>query len=240
MSRSSFERIRAGLDLTSFLKTWDELPKSWDPSVWFGRVAPLELEIGSGKGLFLRTAAAASPEHDFLGIEVAYRYALTSAAGLAKNGVKNAKMVCADGAKLLAELLPPESLYAAHIYFPDPWWKKAHRKRRIFRADVVKLLESRLISGGTLFFRTDVEEYYRSTLALVAAETTLCGPCVTENGAEDAADSAPGSVLAVGPVECGEDNPPAKMGEDVPFLTHFERRTRLNHLPVYGCHWVKR
>lgn len=237
MSRRSFDRIVGNLDLTGRLSLYDALPSAWNPLVMFGRVAPIELEIGSGKGLFLRKAALANPAHDFLGVEVAYRYALISAAGLAKNGVKNALMVNADAAKLLAERVPAESLAAVHIYFPDPWWKKSHRKRRILRFDVVKLIENRLLPGGTLYFRTDVEEYYRSTLELVAAETTLHGPVETENGAIELPDAAA--------VERGADNPPARSsdaetGADaLDFSTHFERRTRLNRLPVYGCSWTK-
>lgn len=237
MSRRSFDRIVGNLDLTGRLSLYDALPNPWNPLLMFGRVAPIELEIGSGKGLFLRKAAQANPAHDFLGIEVAYRYALISAAQLAKNGVKNSLMVNADAAKLLAERVPTESLAAVHVYFPDPWWKKSHRKRRILRADVVKMIENRLLPGGTLYFRTDVEEYYRSTLELVAAETTLQGPVETENGALALPEALP--------VERGMDNPPARKSapqtdpDTLDFSTHFERRTRLNHLPVYGCYWTK-
>ena len=231
MGRSSFAKIRGQLDLSRFLKMGEELPKPWSGEAFFGRVAPLELEIGSGKGLFLRQAAAAEPSHDFLGVEVAYRYALISAAQLSKHSVTNALMVCVDAAKLLSDWFEPESLAAVHVYFPDPWWKKSHRKRRIMRADVVKLIENRLFSGGTLYFRTDVEEYYRSTLALMAAEPSLSGPFETESGAAELPEAEP--------VECGSDNPPARRSGEVSFSTHFERRTRLNHLPVYGCRWVK-
>jgi len=240
MGRSSFEKIRGNLELSSLLKTWDEFPKVWNPEQLFGASAPVELEIGSGKGLFLRKAAAANREHLFLGIEVAYRYALISAAGLAKNGIMNAVMVNADAAKLLAETVPSNSLAAVHVYFPDPWWKKAHRKRRILREDVLKMIEDRLIPGGTFYFRTDVEEYFHSTLDLAKAQTTLLGPVITETGTETVDHSA------ANPVERGADNPPARMTGDAEsqadfeYSTHFERRTRLHHLPVYGCHWTKR
>lgn len=237
MARGSLTKIQGDLDLTPYLYSFDRLPKPWNPTALFGRTAPVELEIGSGKGLFLRKAALADPSHDFFGIEVACRYALISAAGLAKNGLRNAVMVNADAAKILGEMIPPASLAAVHVYFPDPWWKKAHRKRRILRTDVVKWIENRLLPGGTLFFRTDVEEYYRSTLDLVAAETTLQGPVETENGAVTLPDALP--------VERGADNPPAGKNasesetDALDFSTHFERRTRLNHLPVFGCHWTK-
>lgn len=230
MARGSFAKIQGNLDLSTFLYPYDRLERPWNPSAIFGRTAPLELEIGSGKGLFLCNAALAAPDRNFLGIEVAARYALISAARLAKNGVRNAAMVNADAAKMLDELIPPESLAAVHVYFPDPWWKKAHRKRRVLRSEVVRAIENRLMPGGILYFRTDVLEYYRSTLDLVAADTSLSGPIETEYG-----EKTPGAAI----VECGADNSPASVNADIAYSTHFERRTLLHHLPVFGCRWTR-
>lgn len=212
MGRRSLPHIQGTWDVTSCLKTRDELKEPFDPSSFFSRPAPLELEIGSGKGLFIRNAAANNPDHNFLGIEVSYRYALISAIGLSKRGVSNAVMLNEDAAKVLAESIRANSLEAVHVYFPDPWWKKSHRKRRILRADVLTLIEKSLRPGGTLHFWTDVEEYYLSSLKLIAQTTSLTGPF---------------------PVE----EPPAN--DDMDYLTHFERRTRLNDLPVYRCRFVK-
>ena len=80
-------KIDPAIDLTGHFKTFDQLPQPWDAAALFGRVAPLEVEVGSGKGLFLRTAAAARPEVDFLGIEVVQKYAQFTAAALAKAGL---------------------------------------------------------------------------------------------------------------------------------------------------------
>lgn len=178
----------------------------------FGRVAPTELEIGSGKGLFISGAAKANPDRNFLGVEIAYRYALLSASKLAKQETPNGVMICADAARVLRELVPLNSLVAAHIYFPDPWWKKAHRKRRIVRPDVVKMIEDRLVVGGKLHFWTDVEEYFRSGVEIIKLSTNLAGPySVLERPSTGTLD----------------------------FHTHFERRTRLNQLPVYRSYFEK-
>ena len=179
----------------------------------FGRVAPLELEIGSGKGLFISSTADARRDRNYLGVEIAYRYALMSAAKLAKRGATNGVMLCADAAKVLREIVPLDSLDDAHIYFPDPWWKKAHRKRRIVRPDVVQTIEKRLRKGGRLHFWTDVKEYFDSGVEIIKLSTTLAGPFpVRERPAADSMD----------------------------FRTHFERRTRLNEQPVYRSVFVKR
>lgn len=178
----------------------------------FGRVAPLEFEIGSGKGLFISEAASSVPDHNFLGVEIAYRYALISATRLAKKGATNGVMMNADAAKVLREIIPFDSLTAAHIYFPDPWWKKAHRKRRIVRPDVVAAIEARLTRGGKLHFWTDVKEYFDSGVEIIKLATRLVGPF---------------------PI------PERPYADEMDFLTHFERRTRLDEKPVYRSYFVK-
>ena len=179
----------------------------------FGRVAPLELEIGSGKGLFISSTADARRDRNYLGVEIAYRYALMSASKLAKRGATNGVMMAADAAKVLREVIPLACLDDAHIYFPDPWWKKAHRKRRIVRPDVVQMIEKRLRKGGRLHFWTDVKEYFDSGVEIIKLSTNLAGPFpVLERPAAASMD----------------------------FRTHFERRTRLNEQPVYRSVFIKR
>ncbi len=212
MGRRSLRKIDPTLDLTGYLKTFEELPRPWDSNALFGRRAPLEVEIGSGKGLFLRTAAAARPEINLLGIEVAQKYARFAAAALAKRGLSNAKVVAADALRVFTEVLRDESLAAVHIYFPDPWWKKRHKKRRVMRESLVRDVERTLQPGGMLHFWTDVEEYYHESLALLAAHTRLSGPL---------------------------EVPEAAAAHDLDYRTHFERRMRLQDEPVYRAEFRK-
>jgi tRNA (guanine-N7-)-methyltransferase len=201
------------VDITSHLRAWEGLPRPWDAGAVFGRVAPLEVEIGSGKGLFLATAAAARPQHDFLGVEISRKYAEFAAQRLAKAGLSNARMLIADAARLLAEVLPDRAAAAVHVYFPDPWWKKRHHKRRILRPDVARHIERVLVPGGRLHFWTDVEEYFRWTLELLAQETSLEGPL---------------------------DVPERPAAHDLDYQTHFERRMRLRGQPVYRSEFRRR
>jgi tRNA (guanine-N7-)-methyltransferase len=212
MARRSLRKIDPALDLSRHLKSFEELPRPWDVPALFGRDAPLEVEVGSGKGLFLRTAAEQRPEANFLGIEMAEKYARFSAAALAKRGLDNAVMAMADAVRIFAELLPDASLAAVHIYFPDPWWKKRHKKRRVMRESLLGDVQRTLQPGGTLHFWTDVEEYFRSSLELLAAHTRLIGPLpVPETPAE----------------------------HDMAYRTHFERRMRLHSEPVYRSEYRK-
>lgn len=206
MGRRAVPSIDPSLDLTGHLKTFDQLPNPWDLSALFDAQAPLEVEVGSGKGLFLQNAARATPQHNFLGIEVAHKYARFSAARLAKRGLTNAVMVSGDGMRVFRELLPAASLAAVHVYFPDPWWKQRHRKRRVLTLDFLVDVARTLEMGGVLHFWTDVEEYFRSTLKLLAKVPDLRGP---------------------EPVE--EKSPE----HDLDYRTHFERRKRKDGLSIY-------
>lgn len=212
MARRGVKTVDAALDLSDFLKTPEELPKPWNPAALFGRSAPLEFEIGSGKGLFLRCAADRLPEHDFLGVEIGRKYARFSASRLLGRGRRNALLVCGDAALILRETIPSQALEAVHVYFPDPWWKRAHRKRRILRTEVLQLIEDRLRPGGTLHFWTDVDEYFRSTLRLLSTATSLEGPF---------------------------EVPQREAEHEFDYRTHFERRTRLHGEAVYRAEYRK-
>jgi len=213
MGRRALRKIDPALDLSGHLYELDQLSQPWDAQRLFGRNAPLEVEIGSGKGLFLETAALEMPQHDFLGIEVSRKYARFTAARLACRELPNARSVRGDGLRLLGEVLPGQGVTAVHVYFPDPWWKKRHRKRRVltgpFLDDVVRVLKPQ----GRFHFWTDVKEYYDTTLALIAQQASLQGP------------------LAV---------PQRPAAHTLDYHTHFERRTRLQGAPVYRSLFVKR
>ncbi|MCE5266302.1 MAG: tRNA (guanosine(46)-N7)-methyltransferase TrmB [Planctomycetaceae bacterium] len=213
MGRRALRKIDPAIDLTGRLKTFEQLPQPWDAAALFGRTAPLEVEVGTGKGLFIRNAAANRPESNYLGIEVAHKYAQFAAAGLAKLGLTNAIVVDGDALRIFRELLPDDSLAAVHVYFPDPWWKKRHRKRRVMCEPFVRDIERTLMPGGSLHFWTDVEEYFQTTLEVLAAQTTLIGPLVV---------------------------PETPAEHDMAYRTHFERRVRQAAEPVYRSEYKKR
>jgi len=213
MGRRALRKLNPSIDLTGHLKTFDDLPRPWDVAALFGRTAPLEIEVGSGKGLFLRTAAAVQPDRNFLGIEVVRKYAEFTAAALAKLNLSNALIVSGDALRIFRELIPNDSLAAVHVYFPDPWWKQRHRKRRVMRESFLRDVERTLMPGGSLHFWTDVEEYFQTTLELLPTCTTLQGPLpVPETPAE----------------------------HDMAYRTHFERRVRLANEPVYRSEFRKK
>ena len=213
MGRRALPKIDPTLDLSGHLLTVEGLPTPWCVNELFGRKAPLEIEVGSGKGLFLQNAALRCPEHNFLGIEVSLKYARFTAARLAKRAVANALIVHGDGLRVFRELMPADSLTAVHVYFPDPWWKARHHKRRILNEAFLKDTMRTLEPQGRLHFWTDVKDYFEATLELIAQQTLL-----------------------VGPLEVSETSPE----HDLDYRTHFERRTRLSEQPVYRAEFVKR
>jgi tRNA (guanine-N7-)-methyltransferase len=213
MSRRVLRKIDPALDLRSFLFELESMPEeTFSIESFFGRAAPFEIEVGSGKGLFMQTVAERRPDHDFLGIEMARKYARYSAARLARHDLTNGKMICGDGLRFFRERLPVSCAEAVHIYFPDPWWKKRHRKRRVMTPDFVSDIQRVLQPDGVLHFWTDVHEYFESTLEIIADQPGLVGPEVVSEKSAD---------------------------HDLDYRTHFERRMRLNNEPVYRSRFRK-
>jgi tRNA (guanine-N7-)-methyltransferase len=136
-------------------------------TVIFGRPAPVEIEIGAGRGAFLFAAAAAVPAHNFFAIE----HSATRAAALmrdsAQRALANVRVLHADADCVIDQLVPDDSVAAYHIYFPDPWWKRKHHRRRLFTLSFVTALWRSLAPGGRVYVATDVEPYFQDIVGLL-------------------------------------------------------------------------
>lgn len=176
MRRKSLRKIDALYDLSYHLVEMEWLNGLVSAQSLFGQTAPLEVEVGCGKGLYLAQAAQAHPTHLFLGVEISLRYAKYSALRLLKTGVRNARVIHGDAQRFFHDHLPDQAVCAVHVYFPDPWWKKRHRKRRVLNSVFLRSVERVLQPGGRLHFWTDVEEYFQTTLQRITQETSLQGP----------------------------------------------------------------
>ncbi len=212
MGRRSLPKIDASVELSRHLMTVEQLPDQLTAASIFGRPMPLEVEVGSGKGLFLLNAARAHPLRGYLGVEILHKYARFAAARLAKYDLDNARLIHADAQAIFAEKILDQSIHAVHVYFPDPWWKKRHRRRRVMTDTFIDHVLRVLVPGGRLHFWTDVLEYFESTLDLIAAKNAFAGPFEVE------------------------EQPPL---HDLDFRTHFERRVRQNRLPVFRAEFAK-
>ena len=126
----------------------------------FNRTAPFHLEIGSGKGTFLLNEARAHPELNYLGIEWANEFYRYSVDRIRRWGLTNVRILRADARDVIGRFLPDESIAVLHIYFPDPWPKKRHHKRRFFTPANLRHVLRCLIIGGELRLATDHADYF--------------------------------------------------------------------------------
>jgi len=148
-------------------------PVELDLDKAFGRVAPRILEIGFGMGEGLAEIAAAHPENDYLGVEVHTPGVGALLKQLGERGLSNVRVVQHDAFEVLTRMLAPASLNGIHIFFPDPWHKTRHHKRRLIQPPLVRLLTSRLLSGGYIHLATDWENYAEQMLEVLTAEPLL-------------------------------------------------------------------
>jgi tRNA (guanine-N7-)-methyltransferase len=152
--------------------TQGRFPQSGDEELWgddpfdaasvFGRRAPLEVELGSGKARFLIEAARRAPAHDFLGLELSLAYYRMARERIARAGAGNLRILRADARRFVERALSAASVRAFHVYFPDPWPKRRQRKRRMLDGLGLEWLASRLEPGGTLRIATDHRDYAAS------------------------------------------------------------------------------
>ena len=154
-----------GLDLETLQR-----PIDWRQL--FGNDHPVELEIGIGKGTFITEQAKARPETNFLGIEWARWYWKYASDRLRRANCTNARTVRAEAGYFLAEFVPDASLHVVHIYFPDPWPKTRHHKRRLIQSAFVQQIERVLEPGGRVQIVTDHQEYFEQ-IEQVAKDSAL-------------------------------------------------------------------
>jgi len=139
----------------------------------FGRRAAVVAEIGSGMGETTAAIAAANPDRDYLAIEV-HSPGIGSLLKLIEEGsLANVRIVQHDAAEVIRDMVPRESLAGVHVYFPDPWPKKRHHKRRLLQGAFAALLAERLEPGGYLHVATDWQDYAERTLEVLEAIPAL-------------------------------------------------------------------
>ena len=197
-------------DLTSDLCPLPSDPLNW--AALFGNPNPVEVEVGMGKGLFLLTAATARPDTNFLGVEIVRKYQLYAATRYAVRKLPNVKTACADARAVLRDHVTAGSVAAIHVYFPDPWWKKRHRKRRVFTPEFAADAARVLTPGGRLHIATDVEEYFGVMTGIVRVMPAF---------REVAAETSTASV------------------EEAGYRTNFERKARLKGTPVWRADYER-
>lgn len=134
----------------------------------FGRKGPVHIEIGSGKGTFLVSQAKAQPDVNFLGIEWARKYYRFAADRVGRWGLKNVKLLRTDAADFIIRFVPPSSVACYHIYYPDPWPKKRHHKRRFFNSANLGHLIRTLEPLGRLRIATDHIDYFEQIKNVLA------------------------------------------------------------------------
>jgi tRNA (guanine-N7-)-methyltransferase len=160
-------------ELAPFLIDTLEKPTLLDWKTIFHNHHPVEIEVGFGKGLFLINAGLAYPDVNFLGIEIVRKYQLFTANRIAKRRLVNVRLACADARLFLRDFVRAASVQSIHVFFPDPWWKNRHRKRRVFTPEFVTQCERVLCPGGRLNVLTDVGDYFAVITALIQQHTQL-------------------------------------------------------------------
>jgi tRNA (guanine-N7-)-methyltransferase len=165
--------LRANLNTDGFLlQIPDEAGKLYFPDL-FGNANPVELEIGSGKGTFLLAIAQARPDRNFIGIEYAKAYADFAADRLRRHNTSNSRVVHAEATWWLRCHVSDASLAALHVYFPDPWPKARHHKRRLVQPSFLKEVHRMLVPGGKLRLVTDHADYFAHMQQVLAQQSDL-------------------------------------------------------------------
>ncbi len=202
----------AQLDVTGYGISQDQLPPldhgPIDLNAWFDRPAPIELEIGSGKGTFLIQHAPQHPQTNFLGMEYARAYWRHAADRIRRHQLANARMLHCEATMFLRNFVAAGALAAIHVYFPDPWPKKRHHKRRLIQESTLRLFHRALVSGGWVHLTTDHADYFQWMETEVAKVSDL--------------------------FELGPFQPPTSAGEGELVGSNFERKYRREGRPFFA------
>ncbi|GAA7762314.1 MULTISPECIES: tRNA (guanosine(46)-N7)-methyltransferase TrmB [Cupriavidus] len=195
----SFVR-RAGRTSTGQQRAMDELgptyivpyqPEPLDWAATFGREAPSILEIGFGMGETTAHIAGLRSQDNFLGCEVHEPGVGALLKLIGERGLQNVRIMQHDAVEVAAHMLTENSLDGVHIYFPDPWHKKRHNKRRLVQPPLVKLLASRLKPGGYIHCATDWEEYAHQMVEVLSGEPALENTSKADGGFAERPDYRP-------------------------------------------------
>lgn len=175
-------RTRSGTLTDAQLRTWEE---TWgtigrdvsdeliDAEAWFGRVAPLILEIGAGTGTSTAAMAPLEPEFNVMSVEV-YKPGLAQLLhAIKREGITNLRLLRGDGVDVMENMIAPGTLTGVRVFFPDPWPKKRHNKRRLLQPATFSLIASRLRPGGVLHVATDHADYAEAIAEASLAEPSL-------------------------------------------------------------------
>jgi len=165
--------------LEAFLTTWSLAyrPTLLNLTETFEREAPTILEIGFGMGETTEKIALARPSDNFLGVEVFNAGVGALLKRIEASSLNNIRIIQHDAVEVLRDMLAPKSLAGVHIYFPDPWPKTRHHKRRLLQPPLVALLASRMAPGAYIHCATDWEHYAEQMLAVLSGETSLLNTC---------------------------------------------------------------
>ena len=199
-------------DLSPWFLTLEDLegPLTWND--FFQNENSVEIDVGCGRGLFLFNASEIHPERNYLGMEIDYKEGRRGAKRLKKQERPNARVLGCDANRAFSEFVPDGTVSAIHVYFPDPWWKAKHHKRRLFTADFTTLIYKALKPGGLLHGWTDVFDYWQLMTGHIGEHGGFAAlPAPEERAAEHHMD----------------------------YQTSFERKKRMAGWPIYRGLWQK-
>ncbi|MGC1274220.1 MAG: tRNA (guanosine(46)-N7)-methyltransferase TrmB [Planctomycetaceae bacterium] len=198
------------IDLRPWFTTLSDLEAPIEWSEMFGNDHPVEIDVGCGRGLFLYNESLAHLDRNYVGIEIDYKEGRRTATRLMKRRAANARVLGGDVHQAFTRLIPAKSVAVVHVYFPDPWWKRKHRKRRVFSDAFVNEAVGVLEPGGVLSSASDVEEYFEIIRSLMDHDPRF------------------------EPLPPPHEKPPA---HDMDYLTSYERKARQSGGAVWRGRW---